>query len=244
MVKKRAQIERRRQLQKARASQRSRSSASRATPPKSKADDRGHRDTWIAVGVIALLALVLLALYLLGVIRPSREKPAAQSWREPPAMQIDLDKTYEADVATEQGMVRIELYDDLAPNTVNNFVFLARQGFYNGVTFHRVIPSFMAQTGDPSGTGAGGPGYTFADEIAPTLRHDGPGVVSMANSGPNISGSQFFITYAATPHLDGLHTVFGHVIEGMEVVEALSARDPAVATTPGDRILSVSIVEH
>jgi len=121
MVKKRAQIERRRQLQKARASQRTRSSVSRKTPPKAKADDGGHRDTWIAVGVIALLALVLLALYLLGVIGPSNKEPAVQSWREPPAMQIDLDKTYEADVATERGMVTLSSWRARDSTTASPF---------------------------------------------------------------------------------------------------------------------------
>ena len=169
---------------------------------------------------------------------------SAKSWSTPPAMQIDTAKSYEAVLTTAKGVVRIELYDDLVPNTVNNFVFLARQGFYNGVTFHRVIPGFMAQTGDPTGTGRGGPGYNFADEIVPSLRHDGPGVVSMANAGPNTNGSQFFITYTATPHLNGKHTVFGRVIAGLEVVQALAPRDPSPGAKPGDQILTVEIIEH
>ena len=128
-----------------------------------------------------------------------------------------------ATIETSLGTIRIELYRAEAPNTVENFVKLASQGFYNGLLFHRVIPSFMIQTGDPTGTGTGGPGYTFEDEISPTLRHDGPGVVSMANAGPNTNGSQFFITLAATPWLDGHHAIFGRVLEGQTVVEAIAA---------------------
>jgi len=173
---------------------------------------------------------------------PESEKP--KSWSSPPDMQIDTAKSYEAVLSTAKGVVRIELYDDLVPNTVNNFVFLARQGFYDGVTFHRVIPGFMAQTGDPTGEGSGGPGYEFADEIVPTLQHDGPGVVSMANAGANTNGSQFFITYTATPHLDGKHTVFGRVIAGMDVVESIAPRDPAPGAAPGDEIIAVTIIER
>ena len=117
----------------------------------------------------------------------------------------------------------VELASDEAPKTVENFVKLAKQGFYNGIVFHRVIPGFMIQTGDPTGTGRGGPGYTFADEISPKLRHDGPGVLSMANAGPNTNGSQFFITLAATPWLDGKHAIFGRVVEGQAVVDQIAA---------------------
>ncbi|MHB1296067.1 MAG: peptidylprolyl isomerase [Anaerolineae bacterium] len=169
----------------------------------------------------------------------------ALSWSEPPAMQIDPTKDYEAILKTEKGDVRIQLYADVAPNTVNNFVFLARQGYYDGVMFHRVLEGFMAQTGDPTGTGRGGPGYTIEDEFDDSLTHDGPGVVSMANTGlPDSGGSQFFITYTATSHLDGKHAVFGRVIEGMEVVESLTPRNPEQDNQPeGDKILSVEIVE-
>ena len=126
-------------------------------------------------------------------------------------------------IETAKGRIVIELYAEEAPKTVANFTKLAKEGFYNGIIFHRVIPGFMIQTGDPTGTGTGGPGYTFEDEFAPALRHGGPGVVSMANAGPNTNGSQFFITLAATPWLDGKHTVFGRVIEGQGVVEQIAA---------------------
>jgi len=128
-----------------------------------------------------------------------------------------------ATIETSQGKIVIELYNDKAPKTVENFVTLAKKGFYNGIVFHRVIPGFMVQTGDPTGTGRGGPGYSFPDEFAPDLHHDGAGVVSMANAGPNTNGSQFFITLAATPWLDGKHTIFGRVVEGQRVVEQIVA---------------------
>jgi peptidyl-prolyl cis-trans isomerase A (cyclophilin A) len=128
-----------------------------------------------------------------------------------------------ATIETGKGTIVIELYNDQAPKTVANFIKLANQGFYNGIIFHRVIPGFMVQTGDPTGTGRGGPGYTFADEFSPTLRHEGPGVLSMANAGPNTNGSQFFITLAATPWLDGKHAIFGRVVEGQAVVDAIVA---------------------
>lgn len=168
------------------------------------------------------------------------------TWTDAPAMTIDTSRSYEALLKTEKGDVRIELFADRVPVTVNNFVFLARQGFYDGVTFHRVIPGFMAQTGDPTATGAGGPGYTFEDEFDASLRHDSAGVVSMANRGANTNGSQFFITYVPQPHLDDRHTVFGRVLEGMDVVESLTPRDPSQnAQAPaGDRIITVEIVER
>jgi len=126
-------------------------------------------------------------------------------------------------IETTKGTIIIELDKDDAPKTVANFVTLAKKGFYNGIIFHRVIPDFMVQTGDPTGTGRGGPGYAFEDEFSPTLHHDKPGVVSMANSGPNTNGSQFFITVVATPWLDGKHTIFGHVVEGQSVVDQIVA---------------------
>lgn len=132
-------------------------------------------------------------------------------------------------IETTKGRIVIELYTDKAPKTTANFIQLAKQGFYKGILFHRVIPGFMIQTGDPTGTGRGGPGYTFEDEFAPDLKHDSPGMVSMANAGPNTNGSQFFITLAPTPWLNGKHAIFGKVVEGQSVVEqiAAAARDPS-----------------
>ena len=171
------------------------------------------------------------------------ENPADRNgmYSEPPAMQIDPSETYVATISTVKGDIVVELFADRAPNTVNNFVFLARQGFYDGLTFHRVIADFMAQGGDPSGTGSGGPGYTFPDEFHPDLRHDQSGILSMANSGPNTNGSQFFITYEPTPWLDDLHSVFGQVTDGMDVLNSLTVRDPAQATSPGDMIERITI---
>ncbi len=161
----------------------------------------------------------------------------------PPPMTIDPKKKYAARFRTEAGDFVIELFADKAPVTVNNFVFLAREKFYDNVTFHRVIKGFMAQGGDPTGTGTGGPGYKFKDEFHPALRHNGPGILSMANAGPNTNGSQFFITFGPTPHLDNRHSVFGQVSEGLDVVLAIPERDPARARTPGTRILSIEITE-
>ncbi|MBK7895697.1 MAG: peptidylprolyl isomerase [Anaerolineaceae bacterium] len=161
----------------------------------------------------------------------------------PPPMTIDVDASYTATITMESGdEIVIELLPQSAPETVNNFVFLAEEGWYDGVTFHRVIPGFMAQTGDPTGFGIGGPGYAINDEFDPDLSHDAPGVVSMANSGPNTGGSQFFITTGAATHLDGLHAIFGRVVEGMEIVEDITPRDPQVPNTPdGDRIETITI---
>jgi cyclophilin family peptidyl-prolyl cis-trans isomerase len=158
-------------------------------------------------------------------------------------MQIDSKKRYSATFRTSAGEFEVELFADMAPRTVNNFVFLAREGFYSGTTFHRVIHGFMAQGGDPSGTGSGGPGYRFEDEFHPQLKHKSPGILSMANAGPNTNGSQFFITFAPTPHLDGKHSVFGKVIRGMEIVQTIPERDPSRAKMPGTRIEAVEIHE-
>ena len=127
-----------------------------------------------------------------------------------------------ARIETTEGDILVELYADKVPNTVDNFVKLSKKGFYDGILFHRVIPNFMIQTGDPTGTGRGGPGYKFADEFHPELKHDVPGILSMANSGPNTNGSQFFITDAPTPWLDNKHSVFGKVIEGLSVVKFIA----------------------
>ena len=161
----------------------------------------------------------------------------------PPSGDLDLHKSYTARFKTERGDIVVELYADRAPLTVENFVNLARAGFYDGTTFHRVIKGFMAQGGDPTGTGTGGPGYQFGDEFHPSLRHDGPGVLSMANAGAGTNGSQFFITHSATPHLDNKHSVFGRVTEGMDVVSSLRERDPQGDRNPGDRIDTIEIVE-
>jgi len=163
-----------------------------------------------------------------------------------PEVAIDPNKQYLATLKTEKGEIVIELYADKAPLTVNSFIFLARRGWYNGVTFHRVIPGFVAQAGDPSGTGVGGPGYLFRDEIDASIHFDKPGMVGMANSGPDTNGSQFFITFSAQPSLDGQYTIFGHVISGMDALAKLTPRDPGTgATLPdGDLILSVTIEER
>jgi peptidyl-prolyl cis-trans isomerase B (cyclophilin B) len=155
-------------------------------------------------------------------------------WKNQPEMQIDPVKSYRAVMETSRGVLELELYPQHAPKTVNNFVFLAREGFYNDISFHRVISDFMIQGGDPTGTGRGGPGYKFEDELKGNpLKHE-TGVISMANSGPNTNGSQFFITHSPQPHLNGRHTVFGKVVNGQDVVNAIQQ---------GDMILQVTIQE-
>ena len=150
---------------------------------------------------------------------------SGKQWSTAPAMQIDETATYQLTIETDRGEIELELYPEHAPKTVNNFVFLVNEGFYDGVTFHRVIANFMVQGGDPTGTGRGGPGYRFEDEFSGNpLRHE-RGVISMANAGPNTNGSQFFITHDPQPHLDGRHTVFGKVIEGQDVVDAIQQGD-------------------
>ena len=164
---------------------------------------------------------------------------------ECPTMAIDVTKQYVATLHTEKGDIVIELFADKAPLTVNSFIFLARNGWFDGVTFHRVIPGFVAQAGDPSGTGYGTPGYAFKNEVSSDLKFDGPGVLGMANAGADSNGSQFFITYAAQPKLDGSYTIFGRVIQGMDVATSLTPRDPSKSgdLPPGDEILSVTIDE-
>jgi len=161
-----------------------------------------------------------------------------------PPMTIDLSSEYIATLETEKGDIVVELLPEVAPIAVNNFIFLARNGWYDGVTFHRVIPGFMAQAGDPTGTGFGGPGYAFINEIS-DLKFDQPGLVAMANAGPDTNGSQFFITYGPAEHLDGGFTIFGRVLKGMEVAEDLAPRDPGggLDQPPGDKILRVTISE-
>ena len=181
----------------------------------------------------------------------------------PPSMTIDASKTYIATFTMEGGdTFVIELFADKAPITVNSFVSLAEKGYFDGTTFHRVIPGFMSQAGDPTGTGTGGPGYTFENEFHPDARHDAPGMVSMANAGIRngkaTNGSQFFIIHAPQPHLDGVlpdgsprddcaqpgkscHSVFGRVTTGLDVVINMTPRNPQTATSPGDKIESVVI---
>ncbi len=166
-----------------------------------------------------------------------------KQWPQPPAMGIDLKKKYQATFHTEKGDIVVALHADKVPRTVNNFVFLARQGFYDGTIFHRVIANFMAQGGDPTGTGRGGPGYQFKDEFFPSLKHDRPGVLSMANAGPNTNGSQFFITHVPTPWLDNHHSVFGYVTSGVDVLLSIPERDPSNLNSPAVKLLSVEITE-
>lgn len=164
-------------------------------------------------------------------------------WSNPPELTIDPKQKYTAVLHTDKGDIKLELFADKTPKTVNNFVFLAKQGFFDGTFFHRVIADFMVQGGDPTGTGRGGPGYRFADEFDPSLRHDKPGMLSMANAGPGTNGSQFFITHVATPWLDNKHSVFGQVVEGMDVVNSIPPRDPQKVDAPAIHIKSVTIFE-
>lgn len=166
-----------------------------------------------------------------------------KQWTSPPSMIIDPKKFYSATIETDNGSMEFQLFADKTPLTVNNFIFLAREGFYDGIIFHRVIADFMVQGGDPTGTGSGGPGYRFADEFHPSLKHDYPGILSMANAGPNTNGSQFFITHVPTPWLDGKHAVFGKLISGHDVLLSIPPRNPAKPEYPGVKIISVKITE-
>jgi cyclophilin family peptidyl-prolyl cis-trans isomerase len=170
---------------------------------------------------------------------------AERQFTECPPMTIDPNKKYTATLKTERGDIVMELFADKAPLAVNSFAFLAEQGWFDGISFHRVIPEFVAQSGDPSGSGFGGPGYVFDNEISADLKFDQAGRVGMANAGAGTNGSQFFITYVPLPQLDGGYTVFGQVISGMDVAESLTARDPSAGgdLPPGDKILSVVIEE-
>jgi peptidyl-prolyl cis-trans isomerase B (cyclophilin B) len=158
-----------------------------------------------------------------------------KQWKTPPAMKIDPKKKYFAAIETDKGTIELQLFPENAPKTVNNFVFLAQEGFYDGVSFHRVISNFVIQGGDPTGTGRGGPGYQFEDETRGNPLKHLRGMISMANAGPNTNGSQFFITHSPQPHLDGKHTVFGKVVQGIEVVDAIRQ---------GDRMNKVTIREE
>ena len=169
-------------------------------------------------------------------------KPIKTYTAEPP-MTIDQNKKYFATIKMDIGDIKVELYPKDAPHHVNNFVFLSREGFYDGVTFHRVIPGFVAQAGDPTGTGRGGPGYTIPDEV--NSRKFGDGALGMAKTQlPNSAGSQWFLDYAPQPNLDGGYTVFGQIVEGRDVLDKITPRDPARATTPGTKINTIVIEEQ
>jgi peptidyl-prolyl cis-trans isomerase B (cyclophilin B) len=159
----------------------------------------------------------------------------AKQYSSPPQMSIDANKSYTATFDTSRGKIVVDLFPKEAPNTVSNFVFLARDGFYNGTKFHRVIPDFMIQGGDPEGTGRGGPGYKFADELRGNPHKHQRGTLSMANAGPNTNGSQFFITHVKTDWLDGKHTVFGQVRSGQEVVDSVKQGDVLKSVTIEER---------
>ena len=160
-------------------------------------------------------------------------------------MTIDPAKTYTATIETEQGEIVMALFADHAPTAVNNFVFLAQAGWYDNIMFHRVLPGFVAQAGDPSGTGYGGPGYAFGDEITPDLTFDRPGMVAMANSGADTNGSQFFITLGDTENLNGKYTIFGEIIKGLDVAESLTPRDPSQGSDlPAGTIIKTIRIEE
>ena len=214
---------------------------------------QAERRIQMAGGGIVLLILAVLAFMYFSNREPAAQEPAAidtpqttaLQYSAYPPMTIDVNKQYSAAVKMANGgEFTIQLFPDKAPKTVNSFVFLAREGYFNGVTFHRVLDGFMAQGGDPTGTGMGGPGYEFENENS-DLTFDKPGVVAMANAGVDTNGSQFFITFVPTPQLDGSYTIFGQVIEGMDIVNALTRRDPD--TNPsfaGDAIENITITEE
>ena len=205
---------------------------------------------WIAIGVI-LVAVVLVAWLALpkgnGSSQSAGEAPAvtAKQYSAPPPMTIDVNKKYFATVKMAKGgEFVIQLFPDKAPVTVNNFVFLAREGYYDGTTFHRVLADFMAQGGDPTGTGGGGPGYEFENEDS-DLTFDKAGVVAMANAGRDTNGSQFFITFSPQEYLNGGYTIFGQVVQGMDVVMNIRLRDPQQNPNyTGDAIESITITEE
>jgi cyclophilin family peptidyl-prolyl cis-trans isomerase len=196
---------------------------------------------------LTILAIILAVLLLVSCGGSAPEPapapaPSPKSYSSPPAMMIDTSKQYTATIEMEKGNLVVELFAADVPVTVNNFVFLSREGFYEGSTFHRVIPGFMAQGGDPTGTGMGDAGYKFDDEFT-EHKHEA-GTLSMANAGPNTNGSQFFITFAPQPGLDGKHSVFGQLVEGMDVLNNLTERDPNQNPQfEGDRIIRITIEE-
>ncbi len=187
----------------------------------------------MTTGNLSRIAGIILVLVTLLSASCAGATPKPKTYSAPPPMTIDTSKQYTATIETEKGNLVLELFASDVPVTVNNFVFLARDRFYDGTTFHRVIPGFMAQGGDPTGTGTGTPGYSFADEF--TEHTHVAGALSMANSGPNTNGCQFFITYSPQHQLDGKHSVFGQLIEGMDVLEKIE---------PGDTIIRITIEER
>ena len=204
---------------------------------------------WILAIVGLLVALLPLSAFAQAAQTPAELCAAAVPAADPatreftaPEQVLQPGTDYRAILCTSAGPIYVDLFESAAPETVNNFVFLAQNGYYNNTTFHRVIEDFMAQAGDPTGTGSGGPGYQFQDEFAGYLTFDRPGLLAMANAGPGTNGSQFFITTAQTPHLDYQHTIFGEVLDGQANVEAIELRDPATATTPGTTLDTVLII--
>ena len=197
-----------------------------------------------AVIVIAMAIIIGLLTFLQKPSMQAATTNGAKQYNSAPSMQIDTNKEYTATFKMAKGgEFVVQLYPDKAPITVNNFVFLAREGFYNGNTFHRVLDGFMAQGGDPTGTGMGGPGYKFVNEDS-DLTFDKPGVVAMANAGRDTNGSQFFITFVSRPQLNGGYTIFGQVISGMDVVNQITRRDPQQSPNfTGDVIESITINE-
>ena len=180
------------------------------------------RESLCRIAALILVLVILLSASCGGA-------PKDKTYSAPPPMTIDTSKQYTATIETEKGNLVLELFASDVPVTVNNFVFLAGEGFYDGITFHRVIPGFMAQGGDPTGTGTGTPGYSFADEF--TEHTHVAGALSMANSGPDTNGCQFFITYTPQHHLDGKHMVFGQLVEGMDVLEEIEVGDIIIRIT-------------
>ena len=215
--------------------------------PRGSQPNTNNQIQWIAMAVIAVV-LIAIIWAIFNANRPQSPTAVtggAKQYDSAPPMTIDPSKQYTAAVKMAKGgQFVIQLYPDKAPATVNSFVFLAREGFYNGVTFHRVLDGFMAQAGDPTGTGGGGPGYEFANEDS-DLSFNQPGMVAMANAGRDTNGSQFFVTFAPVEHLNGGYTIFGQVTEGMDVVSAITRRDPDQGPTfEGDAIESITITEQ
>ena len=194
----------------------------RRKKPKARQTTMGSRKKALLIGLGVVIALVVVV-----VMATIPDKP--KTYSSPPPMTIDTSKQYTATIETEKGNLVLELFATDVPVTVNNFVFLARDGFYDGLTFHRVVPGFVVQGGCPVGDGKGGPGYRFDDEI--TEHTHVAGALSMANSGPNTNGSQFFITYTPQHHLDGLHSVFGQLVDGMDVMETIEQGDVMIRIT-------------